>query len=59
MIVVSAKYDSQYGIGSGIIKNGLLQHKDLDLIWKEPDYPPHYHRFLLAVLEKFEILHRL
>jgi serine/threonine protein kinase len=56
--IVSAKNDSQYGV-AGCIKNGILQHKDLNLIWREPDYPQRLHRFLLAIFEKFEILHRL
>lgn len=56
--VVSAKHDPRYG-GAGAVRGGVLNHADLDFIWKAPLYPPELHPFLLAVLEKFEVLHRL
>jgi len=42
-----------------LVRGGVLNHSDIDFIWKPPAYPPELHPFLLAVLEKFEVLHRL
>lgn len=73
--VVSAKYDPKYGMSGDIKRGihlkfsliiiGILHHKDLELIWRSnPEKPslnfsPGFHPFLLSVLEKFEVLHRL
>eukprot|EP01125_Pyxidicula_operculata_P006879 TRINITY_DN2359_c0_g1_i1.p1 TRINITY_DN2359_c0_g1~~TRINITY_DN2359_c0_g1_i1.p1 ORF type:complete len:1423 (+),score=357.36 TRINITY_DN2359_c0_g1_i1:201-4271(+) len=56
--VVSAKFDPRFGM-SGTIRQGILQHKDLSMIWRAPKFPSYTHPFLLAVLQKFEVLHML
>jgi hypothetical protein len=40
-------------------KDGVLDHSNLVHIWKQPQFPPHLHPQLLALLEKFEICYRI
>lgn len=39
------------------VKNGVLNYNDLRLIWTPPLFPLAVHPYLLAVLEKFEIVY--
>lgn len=40
-----------------LVKNGVLQHKDLQQVWSR--FPSELHPSLLDLLENFEIAHRL
>jgi GTPase SAR1 family protein len=39
------------------VKNGVLNYNDLRHIWKPPLFPINIHPYLLAILEKFEIVY--
>lgn len=41
------------------IRNGILHHQDLSMIWRAPEFPETIHYVLLNLLEKFEILYTL
>ncbi|EGC38713.1 hypothetical protein DICPUDRAFT_148631 [Dictyostelium purpureum] len=41
------------------VQSGVLDQSNLHQIWKPPDFPQHLHHVLLAILQKFEIVHPL
>ena len=41
------------------VKNGVLDHRNLPMIWRAPNFPPPLHKTLLSLLEKFEISYYL
>eukprot|EP01133_Synstelium_polycarpum_P006723 gene6723-7816_t len=41
------------------VQAGVLEQANLHQIWKPPDFPHHLHHVLLAILQKFEIVHPL
>jgi len=40
---------------ANFVKNGILSHVDLPLIWRPPVFPVHLHSFLITLLNRFEI----
>ncbi|KAF2075746.1 hypothetical protein CYY_002928 [Polysphondylium violaceum] len=41
------------------VQSGVLEQNNLHQIWKAPDFPQYLHHVLLAILQKFEIIHPL
>ncbi|GAM27829.1 hypothetical protein SAMD00019534_110050 [Acytostelium subglobosum LB1] len=41
------------------VQAGVLEQSNLHQIWKAPDFPHHLHHVLLAILQRFEIVHPL
>eukprot|EP01132_Coremiostelium_polycephalum_P000699 gene699-862_t len=41
------------------VQSGVVEQSNLHQIWKPPDFPQHLHHVLLAILQKFEIVHPL
>ena len=40
-------------------RSGVLEHKNIMQIWRDPDFPPSMHDVLLSLLQKFEIMYYL
>jgi len=41
---------------NNFVHSGFLFHDDIQHIWKEPAYPQHLHKFLMELLENFDII---
>ncbi len=41
------------------VNNGVLERKNLNFLWKPPEFPESLHNNLINLLEQFEILYRM
>eukprot|EP01114_Cavostelium_apophysatum_P022155 TRINITY_DN7922_c0_g2_i4.p1 TRINITY_DN7922_c0_g2~~TRINITY_DN7922_c0_g2_i4.p1 ORF type:complete len:1489 (-),score=439.35 TRINITY_DN7922_c0_g2_i4:127-4593(-) len=41
------------------VKEGIIHHRDLDQIWREPEFPKELHSSYLALMERFEVSYNI